>query len=340
MNGAKAFLSSCSSIRRKPENLVDADVQHFAREFVRDSAPGAIVHLDGVDVNSRGDVCRGGRWADFSCGRVRWCIRGRVRAAAKMYLRDRKVTSDAETPAILCFDRHWCNYFHWITEALPRLHCVEDQLPFSTVLLPGRAGRLQRDTLAIYGCQDLRAIEEGTYHRVDRLVVPVLGAISGNYHAPLMSKVRERLLANAPAQGLSLGKRIYVSRRNAQRRRLKNEKEVVDVLAARGFTEVCFENYAVWEQVSIAQAATHMIGLHGAGLTNMLFMDERSSVLEFRHGGDLTNLCYFALASECGHRYYYQFGKPDRGSGSTWDADVDIDCRLLQNTLNRFLGAD
>ena len=76
-----------------------------------------------------------------------------------------------------------------------------------------------------------------------------------------------------------------------------------------------------------------LIGLHGAGLTNMLFMSEKTNVLELRNEEDSHNNCYFSLASDLNLDYYYQLNKGDRKD--THEVNVTVDILLLKQNIER-----
>ena len=75
-------------------------------------------------------------------------------------------------------------------------------------------------------------------------------------------------------------KHIIVSRSNSIRRKLVNEKELLKRLEPYNFKLVYFEKCDYETQINIARNCEIMIGYHGAGLTNLLFMKSKSLVLE------------------------------------------------------------
>jgi hypothetical protein len=74
--------------------------------------------------------------------------------------------------------------------------------------------------------------------------------------------------------------RIYISRTNASRRRILNEKEVVDALTGAGFEVVCPTEYSFLQQVAIFANARTIVAAHGAGLTNITFCRPGTAVIE------------------------------------------------------------
>ena len=64
--------------------------------------------------------------------------------------------------------------------------------------------------------------------------------------------------------------------------------------------------------------------MHGAGLTHMLWMKEKGKILEIRARDSKEN-CYFCLASDLNHDYYYSFADKINFKRSNTDSDFLID---------------
>ena len=77
--------------------------------------------------------------------------------------------------------------------------------------------------------------------------------------------------------------RLYISRRDAPVRKIRNEEEVTGILDAAGFRHVVASELTHAEQVKLFRRASHVIGLHGAGLANIVFCPPRTNVLEILH---------------------------------------------------------
>jgi len=90
-----------------------------------------------------------------------------------------------------------------------------------------------------------------------------------------------------------------------------NEDEVVAVLKQYNFDVVAFEGLSIDEQMQLANSASIMVAIHGAGLANAIFMQSNTAVLEFRRDKVYHNQCYWHLSSSVGQKFYYLFGQPD-----------------------------
>ena len=64
---------------------------------------------------------------------------------------------------------------------------------------------------------------------------------------------------------------------------MENELEVAATLEGWGFTIITLSSLSYSDQVSIFRRASHVVGMHGAGLTNLVFCPSGTHVLEILH---------------------------------------------------------
>jgi Glycosyltransferase 61 len=125
------------------------------------------------------------------------------------------------------------------------------------------------------------------------------------------------------------GRRLFVSRSDTSGRRITNEPQVAREFASRGFEIVLLTRLSVSEQIDMFAGASCVAGVHGAGLTNMIFSAPGTRVLEILPPFVATP-AYWVLATQLGHRYRAliaedpQFGKPDYTS---WQHSPELNRR-------------
>lgn len=73
---------------------------------------------------------------------------------------------------------------------------------------------------------------------------------------------------------------IFVSRTQRSTRSLQNEVQVKEAMSNAAINTIYAENYSYVEQVNFFSSASVLIGLHGAGLANIVFMPEGSRLIE------------------------------------------------------------
>lgn len=225
--------------------------------------------------------------------------------------------------AVWIIDDWSCGYFHWITDALPRLVATEGYLKNHRVLLPEE----YRSITFIGQSLDMLKRKYAYYNRrkgirVAEMLLPSHTSKIGNYNRNLISILRSKFLAK---EGERASRKIFISRQKSDKRKITNENEVQVMLQDLGYEIHFFEQYSFGEQLLVMRQTSHLIGIHGAGLTNMLFMPESAKVLELRNEGDALNNCYFTLASDIGHDYYYCLCHGDSKDTHSVNLTVDLD---------------
>ncbi len=75
-------------------------------------------------------------------------------------------------------------------------------------------------------------------------------------------------------------KKIFIDRSLTGTRNIENMSEVDTVLKKYNITKVLLENYPLEKQVQIFKSADLIVGIHGAGLANMIFAKEGSTIIE------------------------------------------------------------
>jgi capsular polysaccharide biosynthesis protein len=204
------------------------------------------------------------------------------------------------------------NYFHWLIDCLPRILRAEELYPDERSLLLPREFRRHPYvpfTLAAFpqiaqiGWIGLRA--KARVGRVALVPRPPPFLYQPRDLAEVAKRVGE--LAGRPGSA----PRIYLSRDVARRRRAQNERDIVRLLRSYDF-EICrIDPAKPWEQIRASLGAKLIVGVHGAALSNLIFMPPGGQVLELRHGrSDVFLDAYQPLARAMGVRYRYQLCEP------------------------------
>lgn len=232
------------------------------------------------------------------------------------------------------------SYYHWLTGTLPKiLFAARAGLNLESVqtivVNPKHKGRVnfQTETLALLGLSlnNILFIDRGVHLVCDTLILPPepTAQEQTDVHPWALSLVREAFLPLA-RQNASLGspRRLFIRRAAARRRRLLDEDLIEQKLADCGFVGVTLEAMAWQEQVALFRDAEVIVGLHGAGLSNLLFSSPGTRLVEILPDA-WRNPCFKNLSRRIGGRYA---SVPARAVGEkkgfAADARVDLD-RLL-----------
>jgi len=233
-------------------------------------------------------------------------------------------------PSVWLMDQWSGNYYHWLVEAIPKLLATQLDLSAVVVVLPAhyRQWGFHAETLKHLGAEVefFDEVKERLFFQ--QLFLPLNVSLGGTANPMFIRMIRERFRADAAAK--EKGRKIYCSRALATKRRIVNEAEVTDYLKREGFEVVFWEKLSFSEQVQVAAQATILIGLHGAGLTNMMFMSPQSTVLELTRTRE-DNFCYEYLAHAADLQYHSL--ECESLSESIHLADCRVDVKLLQSKL-------
>jgi len=164
----------------------------------------------------------------------------------------------------------WTNYFHWTIECLPRLFWLERYAEqtgiYPTILLPTDTSAWMLESLSMLGfCKDDYEMVDAPVISVDNLLVTSYPRAFPEYKSWLRKHALESISTN------ETNSRIYISRKNATKRQISNEKQLIDALKSRGVRSYQLEELSVHEQVQLFAEAELIIGPHGAGFANAIY---------------------------------------------------------------------
>lgn len=179
------------------------------------------------------------------------------------------------------------NYGHWMIDGLSRLFLIERHYKlsdFDHFLVPVLRYDFHRESLAALGIPENKIIEMGALEclKFDQLVATTSPRGKSSSVTPgwMIDNYRERLLGTVASQ--SGKRRIYVSRKDAGSRKFDNEDEIITLLQRYGFESVELSTYNFADKVRLFAEADVVVGLSGAGLTNVMFCPRGSTLIEFQ----------------------------------------------------------
>lgn len=238
----------------------------------------------------------------------------------------RALHASGVSPLVGRFDS---NYFHWLIDMCSQLEGVTahsratGELPI--ILIRSHAPAFVRDSLALLGIAHQHVVEwpvpppwakpsprDMLATRVPRVLISAWRGYRYGTSGRSLRWLRSEFLAakakSGPDRlGVATGPReprapakIYVQRISGGWRTIENEQNVSDLLRWHGFVSVRPEEHSLAEQMFLFSEASLIVGMHGAGLTNVLFAP-RAHLVELvgRYGGPE----YFSLCHGLGNPY-------------------------------------
>ena len=186
----------------------------------------------------------------------------------------------------------------------------------------------QKETLVLLGIEEDKIIRlnNETIIEASNLIVPSLPGSLGNPPLWACDYLKTELLR--PVIDKIYPEKIYISREKTTQRRIQNEDEVLGLLRSYGFVKLIPEDLSMQDQFNHFANAKSIISPHGAGLTNLVFSDNKTKVLEI-FSPNYLNVCFWALCNLKNIDYFYLKGEKIKSS----DYDILVNIEELEKTL-------
>jgi hypothetical protein len=198
------------------------------------------------------------------------------------------------------------NYGHWMVDGIALLHLALREYSideFDYFLVPSLRYDFQKESLLALGIPGYKIIELPALScfRFERLMCASAprGQSSSVVPGWLIDGYRRVLL---PVQTTSERKRLYISRRDANSRKFVNEDEIVHLMENAGFEIIELSQYGFVDKMELFANAEIIVGLTGAGLTNLMFCSMDTQVIEIFPASYVTYF-YASMAGYLGLDY-------------------------------------
>lgn len=304
-----------------PENIVPSDEHIFAKALTH--------YFKTPSINVFNYVL----WSPFKNGELISGFIRNIRFCISTLLLQKKIK--AISKAVWVTDKYSSNYFHWINDVLPKLVLLEQRGIKAAVLLPKNLSNSKfiLGSLELMGWDHI-IVERENLLLVKKLFVPDHTAGSGNQN-PIY--FREVVLKLSKTTKSNKNRRIFITRRNSSTRNIVPLDPFENLLKSKGIEIVEAESLTFIEQKNLFSECSHLIGVHGAGLTNMIFMQPKSKVLEIRRNDDQHNYCYFSMANIINIRYYYFLAGSANASTVVQEDNFIVDLKRIEVLIDSFI---
>lgn len=231
---------------------------------------------------------------------------------------------------------HWSSgYHHWLTESLRRLLYIKTEQ--YNLIIPSDYPEFAFESLKAFKFNSIIKLPKKTGARLDELIIPP-NKKSGHYKKQQLLDLRIHLFSYFKIQIKKTKKNVYITRRKANKRKVENEVELIDLLKTKNFLIIEAENLTFREQIELFSSCKILIGIHGAGLTNCLFMQKNTYMLEFYKKDTFINYCFERMARELEINYRRQFCEGGKNKETHVDiTDLIVDIDLVKKYLNSII---
>ena len=239
-------------------------------------------------------------------------------------------SADKADKATWILERVFRNHSHWLTSHLPKLILLKERGELENVVLPPPSLRTSviDSSLEMLGMNpdDFCTLDYTRPLRVKELTV----LETDRFRPELLQSVREAFSESITGDP---HRRIYISRAKAARRKLLNEDDIWPLLKSMGFEKVFMEELSFSKQVELMQQSAVVVAPHGAAITNVLFCQPGTHVVEI---ADLSfpNPNFYALASAMGHHYWI-LDAEGVGNVHPLEKDLRIDPAVVEETVQK-----
>jgi hypothetical protein len=204
-------------------------------------------------------------------------------------------------------------YYHWVIDSIPKLHLLRQSGLFDQIdyfLVPNYALPFQKQYLKHFGIDESKIINvKKTRHiEADRLVVASYVRVQAHLPNWVPEFLRRSFVTEAPK---TTGKLIYISRKDSPlSRKVVNEEQVIELLKPMGFEVYVLSGLDIWQQAQLFNSAALIVSSHGGGLTNLVFCNPGTKVLEF-FPENYVNHLFYDIAIKSGLKYDHLVCKAD-----------------------------
>jgi len=253
---------------------------------------------------------------------------------------------ETDRPVLVLEQPGLFNYGHWLVEMFPKIFPVLEYIQRGDVAiyLPEhfKNSTIIDQTLWHAGVDQSNIYWGNIYQdHPDKLTqlkhVLYISPISKHlgrpgYVSPWSANVLNRLTSDITAGSQQ---KLFISRRDAQQRYLLNEDEVYAALEPLGYVNVRAGEMSFREQVSIFKGATEIVGVFGASLTNIIFCQYGTKVINISPNNSFDHF-YFDLASLRDLAYWHLNGVVERGQEHQLYCDFRVDMKLFLDVFDKF----
>lgn len=232
------------------------------------------------------------------------------------------------------------NYFHWLFDSLARIHLLKKSGWFDKVdwfVVPSYKVDYQRDSLSMLGISRDKIIEGDVELHIQADLLLASTYVRYFEHVPLWccNFLRDNFLKSQTVENADTSPLVYISRRDANRRRIVNEDELIELLSGYGFKSYELTGLSFLEKIELFRKAKVVVAVHGAGQANLVFCDKGAEVLEIIPDGFVFPI-FYDISNKVGVNYTYLISKADTAK-TTINSNIVVDLEEVREKIEKML---
>ena len=216
-------------------------------------------------------------------------------------------------------------YYHWMIDILPKIDLLRrsgiDLEEIDWFIVNNIDRDFQTETLEFLDipAAKIKVSDRHSYIEAEELIVPSFPGHLDWVPKSTIKFLRQTFLKKIDRHNSQTPKRIYISRSQARGRLVINEDQVIDLVSQFGFQTIVLEKLSVLEQISLFANAEAIISPHGSSLTNLVFCNPSTVVIEL-FSPNYVRTDYWMISQQLQLQHYYVLGD-------------GFDCLALRNLM-------
>lgn len=236
------------------------------------------------------------------------------------------------------------NYYHWVSQVLASILFIlkrssdtKEDYPVNVIGPP--LNNFSREYIDIIDNINYQEISQNSLCVVEKaFFTNFLWNDFDFSESKVKAGLYDSLIDRVKPSKSSKKRRIYISRKDTPRRKVKNEEDVISLLEEYGFEEVSLSGKSVKDQILLFSSSEAVVAPHGAGLTNLFFCSQGTVVIELLQENYL-NRCFYAIAKSRGLNYTALVNPVILNGDDKHRDDILVDLELLQSQLSKIFSA-
>ena len=191
-------------------------------------------------------------------------------------------------------------YFHWILDSLERAEMsIDYQRDYQLLVLEQLFKKeFVRESLKFLQYNYV-VLKSNELYKIKELIIASKTAETGNYNVSILQDLINRFKKISNYEAYSEYENLFVYRNSSIGRNINDQEKLESLLKKYNFKLIEFENFSFNEKINILRNCKNLMGIFGSGLTNMIFLNKNSNLIEIRHYGDKTNNAFFFISFCC-----------------------------------------
>ncbi len=227
----------------------------------------------------------------------------------------------------------WTNYYHFLIDTVSQIVLADKAgIPQDVpIIVP----YFQKDIAFVKAFFEIMPLKRTiiVQKRNEYLNVRQLFVGKDTFFSESVKEMREFILKSNVCEkekNMTSPELLYISRATKYKRSIKNIAEIEEIVRKYNFKVIEPGEYTVGQQIKLFSEAKVIIGVHGAGLTNLLFGKNKNiKLLEIFPGKEIKPEHYKNLCTLLGFSYFSIVG-----NGLDTNGQFELDTELFNNTVN------